>query len=191
MADSACPCDVLCVVKYAAAHVVSLAINRSEMRIDMNNNIFRKKSIERISSPEQLTDYIRVTNPAVWMVLGAAVILLVGVCVWGVFGRIDTKLMVAAESENGKVVCYVKESDIGAVKKDMPVVIENKEYRITGISAKPIAAGDDFEDYKLHVGNIRRGEWVYVIETDISLEDGIYPAEIITERVAPMSFVFN
>ena len=29
------------------------------------------------------------------------------------------------------------------------------------------------------------------IETDISLEDGIYPAEIITERVAPMSFVFN
>lgn len=28
----------------------------------MNDNIFRKKSVNRMSSPEQLNDYIRVTN---------------------------------------------------------------------------------------------------------------------------------
>ena len=48
--------------------------------------IFRKKSIERISSPEQLHDYIRVTTPGVWLVLIAIIILLVGVviCIQGI-----------------------------------------------------------------------------------------------------------
>ena len=41
----------------------------------MNNSIFRKKSLDRISSPEQLNDYIRVSTPSVWMVLFAIIIL--------------------------------------------------------------------------------------------------------------------
>ena len=56
----------------------------------MNDKIFRKKSIDRMSSPEQLNDYIKVTNPGVWMALAAIVILLIGVCVWGVFGKLVT-----------------------------------------------------------------------------------------------------
>ena len=56
----------------------------------MDNSIFRKKSIERISSPEQLGDYIRVSNPSVWIILGAIIVLLIGSCVWGIFGTIDT-----------------------------------------------------------------------------------------------------
>lgn len=51
--------------------------------------IFRKKSIERISSPEQLHDYIRVTTPSVWLVLIAIIILLVGVVIWAVFGKLE------------------------------------------------------------------------------------------------------
>jgi uncharacterized membrane protein len=51
--------------------------------------IFRKKSIERVESPEQLNDYIRVTTPSVWLILIATIILIVGTLVWGVFGRIQ------------------------------------------------------------------------------------------------------
>ena len=42
------------------------------------SNLFRQKSLDRISSPEQLNDYIRVSTPSVWMVLIAIVILLAG-----------------------------------------------------------------------------------------------------------------
>ncbi len=55
----------------------------------MGNKVFRDKSIERISSPEQLNDYIRVTTPSVWIILLAAVILLFGMVVWCAFGRIE------------------------------------------------------------------------------------------------------
>ena len=51
-------------------------------------SIFREKSISRVSSPEQLNDYIRVTTPSVWIVLLAIVLLLVGMLAWTVLGRV-------------------------------------------------------------------------------------------------------
>ncbi len=54
----------------------------------MDNGIFRQKSIDKVSSPEKLDDYIRVTTPGVWFTLAAIVILLVGTIVWGTFGEL-------------------------------------------------------------------------------------------------------
>lgn len=51
--------------------------------------IFREKSLERVSSPEELNDYIRVTTPSVWIVLIALVLLLVGMLAWSVFGTVE------------------------------------------------------------------------------------------------------
>ena len=53
------------------------------------NSIFREKSIEQVTSPESLNDYIRVTTPPVWLVLAAMLILLAGILVWSVFGTVE------------------------------------------------------------------------------------------------------
>ena len=45
----------------------------------MKSQLFREKSMERVSSPEQLNDYIRVANPSIWICLAAVIILLKGV----------------------------------------------------------------------------------------------------------------
>lgn len=55
-----------------------------------NNDLFRKKAVERITSPEKLNDYIHVTSPSIWMALGAIIVLLVGALVWATFGNIYT-----------------------------------------------------------------------------------------------------
>ena len=52
------------------------------------NGIFRQKSIDKVSSPEKLDDYIRVTTPSVWITLAVIAILLVGVILWGTFGEL-------------------------------------------------------------------------------------------------------
>ena len=157
----------------------------------MNNQLFRKKSIDRVSSPEQLNEYIRVSNPGVWMLLAAIAILLLGVCVWGVMGRLDTKLPVAAVAENGVLTAYVKESDIAAVQPGMKVFVDDAECTVAEISAEPFAVDTRFTEYTLHIGSLKIGEWVYAVTLSGEFADGVHSAEIVTESVAPMSFVIN
>lgn len=157
----------------------------------MGNEIFRKKSLERVSSPEQLNDYIRVSNPSVWMVLIAIIILLAGVCVWGLFGRLETRLSAAALAEGGEVVCYVRESEIDRVEGGMEVSVGGQTFLVRDIAEQPVAVDSSFGDYFLYVGGLQTGEWVYAVTLDGELADGVYSAEIVIESISPMSFVLN
>ena len=56
---------------------------------EKESGIFRDKSIEKVSGPESLNDYIRVTTPSVWIVLIALVLLLAGILAWSIFGRVN------------------------------------------------------------------------------------------------------
>lgn len=55
----------------------------------MNNDIFRKKTIEKITSPEQLDDFIQVARPGVWLIMAALIILIFGAAVWAAFGAVE------------------------------------------------------------------------------------------------------
>ena len=55
----------------------------------MSESLFRKKSIERISSPEEIDEYMRVTTPSMWLVLGAVALLLLAIFIWSITGRIE------------------------------------------------------------------------------------------------------
>lgn len=157
----------------------------------MNDKIFRKKSVDRMLSPEQLNDYIKVTNPGVWMVLAAIVILLVGVCVWGVFGILETKLSVAAVSRDGQTILYVKEDNVASVQEKMSVYIGDETYKVTSISAQAVTVTEEISEYARHTGELSIGEWVYVVQIDGSMPDGVYKAQIVTDSVSPLYFVFN
>lgn len=147
--------------------------------------------MDKFSSPEQLNDYVKVANASVWMILLSIIILLIGICVWGVFGRLDTTLTVPAVSKGGITVCYVSEAEAGNIEAGMPVMIGNNEYQVSKVSSSPVQVTEDFEAYALHIGNLTMGEWVYEIEISKTLSDGVYEAKIITERIAPMSFLLN
>ena len=157
----------------------------------MNEQIFRKKSIDRVSSPEQLDSYIRVANPGVWLVLIAIAVLLVGVCVWGVLGHLDTTVDAVAVCENDSVVLYVGDADGKSVQIGMEVRIGADTASVTAISPLPINAGAELNDYVCHIGGYGAEDWVYAVQTDAVLPEGIHSAKIIVESVSPMSFVVN
>ena len=54
-------------------------------------SIFREKAIKKMSSPDQMNDYIRVTTPSVWIALLALAALLTGILAWSILGTIDVK----------------------------------------------------------------------------------------------------
>lgn len=157
----------------------------------MNNQIFRKKSVDRMSSPEQLNDYIKVTNPGVWMALAAIVILLIGVCVWGIFGKLETKLSVAAVSQDGQTVLYVKEDNVASVQENMSVYIGDHSYTVVSVSTQPVAVSEEISEYARHTGGLNMGEWVYIVRINGNMPDGAYKAQIVIDSVSPLYFVFN
>lgn len=158
----------------------------------MNEEIFRKQSVDKLSSPEQLNDYIKVTSPSVWIFLSAIIVLLVGVCVWGFFGKLDTTIDVVALSEDGKIVCYVSEDNISSIKEGLDVYIGNETFKVSSLSKEPIALNENvLSEYGLHLGNLSDGQWAYVIGVDGKIDEGTYKAQIVTNSVAPFYFVFN
>ena len=54
----------------------------------MNNQLFREAAIKKVSSPEALNDYMKVTTPRVWIILIAVALLLIGAIIWGIFGSV-------------------------------------------------------------------------------------------------------
>jgi predicted RecA/RadA family phage recombinase len=55
--------------------------------------IFRQVALERLSSPEQLDQLIRVTHPTGWAALFALGLLLLAAILWGLFGSIPTRVV--------------------------------------------------------------------------------------------------
>ena len=159
----------------------------------MKDSLFRKKSIDRISSPEQLNDRIRVANPGVWMLLTGILLVLAGICIWGVFGRLNTILPVGAVTEQGQTICYVKEENRDQINVGMEVTAETGSSVVEEIALQPCPVGAGFPEYLCHVGELSEGEWVYAVTLEQPLgEDGsIFPADIVIESVAPMKFVVN
>jgi HlyD family secretion protein len=58
----------------------------------METSIFRKTSLERLSSPEQLDTIMRVTGAKRWLALAEMFLILGVVAIWGYAGTIDTKV---------------------------------------------------------------------------------------------------
>ncbi|WP_027398978.1 NHLP bacteriocin system secretion protein [Anaerovorax odorimutans] len=58
----------------------------------MSGNLFREVSLDRLSSPEQLDELIKVTSPRAWLALIAIGFILASIVVWGFVGDIPTKI---------------------------------------------------------------------------------------------------
>ena len=139
----------------------------------MREEIFRKKSLDKVKSPESLDDYIRVSNPGVWLLLISVIVLLAGACVWGIFGRIDSTVPATVRMKNGMAVCYVAEENIKGIAEGMTVHFEGKEAVIESIGGKENA------------------EYICSLKTDVTLKDGFYDGKVVTKSYHPLSFVLN
>ena len=155
------------------------------------NNLFREKSVERISSPEDLNDYVRVANPGVWMILIAITALLIGVSVWAFRGEMLTTVSAVIITDDGHTDCFVSDTNIAKVSEGMTVRCGDDEYQIVSISNEPIYASGVLSEYAQHVSGIKEGEWIHAISLDKVSPDGTYAAEVITEKIKPIQFIFD
>lgn len=156
-----------------------------------NETIFRDKSIERISSPDRLNDYVRLSNPGIWFILIAILIILSGACIFGVFGHIDSSVPGVGIAKDGRMVCLVKKEYGERFTKDMKLLVDGKEYGAALRGSNPVTVWETTDPYALFVGDMQPGEWVYEVDVEGTFADGSYEAELVTERISPLSFIFG
>ncbi len=134
-----------------------------------NETVFRKETLERISSPEQLTDYLRITNPGVWVILTAVILLLAGLFAWSMIGTLETtaSVKVIVANDNAQIVPV----DAAIITEGMIFRVNSEEYTVA------LADSDDLGRY-------------YGLAS-VDLPDGIYDGTIVVDQVHPIDFLLN
>lgn len=139
----------------------------------MENNIFREKSLKRISSPEEMDRYIRIPGPGIWLILAAMIILLVSGCLWGIWGHLETVVTVSGMVSGGEMTASLSSADAARVEPGMEVVMGDEVVGAVG------AVSDN------HDGTVTVN-----LETT-NLADGKYRLDVIVERIRPVYFLFQ
>ena len=138
---------------------------------EQNSGIFRQKALERITTPAQLTDYLRVTNPGIWTLFAAIIILLGGLLVWSTVGTLETLADGVAEIKDDQAVIMVTENAGNEIASGMTVRIGTDNYTISTVEK---------DDYGRAVAY-----------APISKADGKYDVKIVTESIHPIQFLFD
>ena len=155
-------------------------------------NIFREKSLERLENPEKLNDYLRVTSPGVWLVMSVVIVLLVGVCIWGVFGRITATMPAAVVTQDGESICLVPESALEGVIKHRTVTVNGQDLQLQPEALTAEVVSEDTNIYTILAGKLSVGDIVYPIAlTEPMAEDGVVSGTLVTETLSPAALFFN
>jgi hypothetical protein len=136
---------------------------------DDDEELFRQKAIDRMAHPDELTDYLKVTNSGVWAVLIAIVVLLAGVLAWACVGTLPTKASAKAIVQNSTAAVLVTEPYVAG--EGMPVTIANQESRI-GRTAT--------DEYGKTVGFC-----------DVDLPDGTYDGTVVVDETRAIDFLLK
>ena len=154
----------------------------------MENQLFRKKSIDRISSPEELHDYLRVTSPRIWMILTAIIVMLAGFVVYASTANMENTMPIKVRVEN-----YEYENDDGSVERytfvDAMRPLSELEIVHPGMTLR--LAGHQGVVNSLYTNEEELGVLFDMESEYLGLPDGTYDAELVLESTTPISFLLN
>ena len=157
-----------------------------------SNQLFRKKSLEKIESPEKVNALVRVLNPGIWILIVALLVAIVGILVWAFAGRINETINVYYRSSGyGGEVIYVPEDMISGINYGLEIESDGQIGKVTGWDEEPTLAEEVMDDYLIHLNNINPKSFVYEVRTNLMCSEGIHPAKIVIKTFAPIEFIIG
>ena len=162
----------------------------------MDKQLFRQKSMDHISSPEELHDYMRVTSPKLWMLLSAIIVLLVGFIIYASTAKMENIMPIRVIAESGDRADPAEGGDVSGRDTlyycNLPYSM--KEVVSTGMTVR-LGSERGHIDLMSIVNDSEDSEAVMLIITmdnpNYSLPNGEYDADLILESTTPISFLWN
>lgn len=152
------------------------------------NQLYRQKSLDRISSPEQLHDYMRVTSPRIWMLLCAILVLVAGFIVYASTANMESTMPIRVT-----VTSFDAPENTG--KKEFAVYsalpLDQKESVSVGMKVR-IGSETGKVNMLLEDAEEQRLTLMFVMDRENAvMVDGEYDAELVLESTTPISFLWN
>lgn len=132
-------------------------------------SLFRKETMDRISSPEDLTDYLKVTNPGIWIVLAAVIVLLGGIFACSCAGTLETTSKATVVVSGHTAVVVTK--DNADISQGMILRVSNENVNIASVRT---------DEYGRPVGL-----------AEVNLPDGSYEGIVVTEQTHAIDFLLK
>ena len=166
---------------------------------EFNSSLFNKKSTEKLHSPEDLNNYVRVARPGVWVILAACALLICGLVVWGIFGTVYVNVTATGVRLGDEVCCYLSEDNTNHIQVGNDACVEDVQLSVASISDIAYSPqevretlGSDFLLSKL----VGEEEWVYKVtfEGDGAgdLQEGKpLSVSITSDLVSPLELLFG
>lgn len=165
------------------------------MMAEAGRSIFNRKASEKLRSPDDLDRYVRVTNPSVWILLGACIALLAGLFSWAVFGTLATTVETTGFVSGNEVVCFLSASDAAKVSLGNPATVAGETLYVTSVEARSDTNTDEVLTSALMLDAAGSQNWSYIahlggdrVDFDKSLPLSV---SITTESIAPISLIFG
>ena len=153
--------------------------------------IYRDKSLENIKSPDSLNEYIRVIRPGTWLVLGAIVLFLIGLLIWGIFGRITVKLDGLSLVDQGKIYVLIDKDNIERVQPGMEIRVGEMKGEVETVYSEIRQLGEVCDEYKIYTGKYDRNQDVGLVEGSMRVPDGSYECNVVLKSLSPVSLLTN
>lgn len=160
--------------------------------------VFREKSLARMSSPEQLDQYIHVSNPSVWVILGAIVLLLLGGIVWSCVGTIAEREGALVVVNNGVATVYAQQDSAQSMAAGQTFElasetagVERSGEGILGNMRSELVLSDDLGSQA--TDSLGASAWLVTYDATLSSElpDGTYGASVLTSVYHPLALLFG
>lgn len=152
----------------------------------------------KLSSPDQLNNYIRVTSPGTWIVLAAILVLLAGLFFWLFTGQLEVSTHTQIFTNGSNSYAFLPREQLHGIKPGLPARIENSRISgtVTQISTKP----SHFTDIVELIGDDNAAQMgidyplltLFMVSLDIpNAPQGVSQAAIIFDTVKPLSFLLR
>ena len=138
----------------------------------MQKKLFRQKSLDRISSPESLNEYLHVTNVSIWVVLIAVILMLGGLFVWSGIASVESFAYGVAQVEDNVLKMHFDNEQVAqSVEEGMIITVGNEKASV------------------ISVGTDENGQ--IIAAATVQMPDGIYDAKVNYKSTRMIELLFN
>ncbi len=178
------------------------------------DGVFRRSTMNRIASADDLDHYIKVTNPSAWIITCAALLLIAGIIVWAVVAIVPVTvnttgfLLESQQDDEGVVVCWVNKPTADKIRESgAKASVNGVEAQSVMVDETPVSLSEtrEFLGSEFYLESLGLSAWNYqvtmvigektnrsdyVIETSLGAAYPV-PVSIVVSETRPINIVLG